>query len=340
MSRRRWFVAATVLVVAGIVAAYWYDSRQQPSRRLSVLRREHEALQARLERALGSQALLEEAEDIPGDVVVGLRGRYANDVIRAAARAYLDRVTLNLQPNIKVYETGKMEPKTFLGKIDAGRWFLKVTVSHLRGVLRAGTPEIVAAAADRVTVKLPVTMESGRGSGTLEFEWDARSLAGVVCRDFAVRENLEALGVPLTVTLKGAFVIAARPEGLSARPDFGEQPFHLSLDLTPDSWSKVEAALAAQDTFLRCGIVLDPQTVLPKLRDLVQKGFDVKLPRSLFRAVELPGRVQSKVVVQGVPVTVEAASSGLRLTEETWWFGSTFSAQMMMKAEPTAAGTP
>lgn len=323
--------ACGLAVLAATGGVYWYYGYAAGNARLAHLKRRHEALEKRFEAGLASQALIRDAEAVTGDVVVAFRTEYLGALIREVTHAYLDRVVLDLRPNIQVHQTGEVRPKTFLGRIHAGQWTLDLTIRELKAVLHAGVPTLSVAGSDRVAVTMPVTLESARGAGQLDFDWDAGALASVVCRDFAIRERLTALAVSTTVAVQGAFVITTGPGGLEARPDFPVQPFKLRLDLTPDSWSKVEAAVEAQDRFLRCGIALDKETLIPRLREITQKGFDVKLPRSLFRTVELPGRVQSEVTVQGVKIDLDVALSGLLLTPDVCWYGSTIRARLDTK---------
>src|SRR5690348_11686322 len=90
--------ALVVAAVATTVAVFYYRDRDEPPdpSRLSELRKQHHMLHERLEQATEGVALLGRSEVGAGDVVVGIRTSYVNDVIREVSRRYLDRVRLDL----------------------------------------------------------------------------------------------------------------------------------------------------------------------------------------------------------------------------------------------------
>ena len=98
--------------------------------------------------------------------------------------------------------------------------------------------------------------------------------------------------------VSGAFQLSAGPETVRADPVFPRREFRIHVDMTPRSWDEVRAAIHEQDQILRCGLALDPDTLLPRLRERLHEGFDVKLPRSLFRPVDLPAACCTLHVLQ------------------------------------------
>ena len=94
------------------------------------------------------------------------------------------------------------------------------------------------------------------------------------------------------------------------------------MDLAPGSWADVRRALEEQDRLLRCGIALDPDETLAKLKDVLRNGFDVKLPRSLFRTVELPARLTREVAVEDRRVELEVRTNDLRVTPRAFWYSA------------------
>ena len=61
-----------------------------------------------------------------------------------------------------------------------------------------------------------------------------------------------------------------------------------ALQFTPASYTKVRAALLEQDRLLRCGLVMDADTVLSKVRGLVRHSVRFKMPRGLFKPFAIP----------------------------------------------------
>ena len=59
-----------------------------------------------------------------------------------------------------------------------------------------------------------------------------------------------------------------------------------------------------------------------KLRAVVQRGFDVKLPRKLFPEVRLPVELEQSVDLEGRSLHVQVRPAGLSLTPMRLWYGA------------------
>jgi hypothetical protein len=59
-------------------------------------------------------------------------------------------------------------------------------------------------------------------------------------------------------------------------------------EFTPASYTKVRAALLEQDRLLRCGLVMNADTVLSKVRGLVRHSVRFTPPRTLFKPFSIP----------------------------------------------------
>ena len=123
----------------------------------------------------------------------------------------------------------------------------------------------------------------------------------------------------------------------------------------------MEAALRTQDASGKCGIRMDPDKGLVRLKALAARGIEVRLPDSIFRTVGLPARLQKSVKARreghhhppsGIhlrtvrlparlhkSVKVSQREVGLRLTAEslrietaTLW--SSFSVQVQTSPKP------
>jgi hypothetical protein len=94
------------------------------------------------------------------------------------------------------------------------------------------------------------------------------------------------------------------------------------VDLLEDSWAEVRRALEEQDEVLKCGLAIEPAEILTKLRALLQQGFDLPLPRSLFRAVDLPAGVRQSVSVEDTQVDLSVQTEELRVTGEAVWYAA------------------
>jgi hypothetical protein len=322
--RRRVWIAATAVPLFLVGTAFFvyqrYYVRTSDASHVRELRAQYEMLHARLETLLADEPLVSRPEVNGGEVVVALRTEYVSGLIKEVSRRYLDRVDLSLD-DIHVQEQGALKKKTFLGEVTLGDWAVKLDVTRVVGTLGGHTPDLEVASGNTVRIAMPISVVSGRGQGIVQFTWDARSVVHAVCHDFEVKEALEATVVPETYRVHGAFNITADRNQIVARPLFPRDKYRLRIELTPESWARVKAALDAQDTWTKCGLAMDPADVLAQLRKAAQDGFDIRLPVSLFRPVALPAGVHSQVEVQGTQVDVDVRSTLLTLTPEVLWYG-------------------
>lgn len=280
------------------------------------------SLRARLQELVAADPFLAEAMADEGDVVVAVRPDLVEGLIQEVARRYLDQVTLDLDLDARFHAGREVKVDTFLGDLKAGRWDVDVTVERVRGVLQARQPRVRIAEANHVALELQVMLREARGTASVHFAWDAGALAGAVCRDFEVRKRVRAHVLPDEYALAGGFRISSGAEALVAQPLFPRTRFRLRVDLAPESWSEVREALESQDRLLRCGMALDPDEMLAKLQEVLHKGFDVKLPRSLFRAVELPARLVREVTVEERRVQLSVRTNDLRVTPRAIWYSA------------------
>jgi hypothetical protein len=97
----------------------------------------------------------------------------------------------------------------------------------------------------------------------------------------------------------------------------------------------VRAALEEQDQILRCGLAIDPDEIMPRLAQLLRRGFEVTLPRSLFRAVDLPAGVRREVSVDERRVDLAVSTRALRITSEAVWYAAEVRARGRVGAAPS-----
>jgi hypothetical protein len=307
------------------------STKEPVKARVARLEREVADLRARFDAVADRDPLVAKAASAQGHVTAEVSPELFEDVVQRIAAHYLDRVAVQLD-GLAVTKEGEIHRDTLFGSIKAGEWTASIAFPRIRGVLRAGVPHVTLPGDNRVRVELPVLLERGEGTATVKFEWDSRALVNVVCRDFEVTQQVtgrvEAKEYPVT----GQFTLAAGPDELRARPSFDDR-FRIHPALDAASWDAVRRRLDEQDQLARCGMGLDPEKTLAQLRELVGKGFMVKLPAKLFRPVSLPTRLTPTVNVQGRDVEVELSQSRLEAGPEGVWYG------VWVKAGLPRAGT-
>lgn len=297
--------------------------------------RERDLLHQRLDELAPRDPTVARALAHPGDVQVAIRSELASTLVREVARRYLDRVELDLPLEKRVHQEGTVHVGTPFGKMKAGDWNADVVVHRVRGVLSAGTPQLAVAAANRITVALPVSLQKAQGAATVSFKWDGRGVASVVCHDFQVTRNVSGRLLAEEYTIAGSVRLIAGPQSVRAEPVFPNRKFRLKVDLLPASWAEVRAAVQEQDKLLRCGLAIDPDEVLPRLSRLLRDGFELHLPRSVFRPVDLPGSVGGAVTLAGRSVELTLATEELEVTKAAVWYSA--SVRSRTPAHPSAA---
>ena len=317
-------VVLAVAVAAGLVVRH-YRRPRSPSPPPAVpiqLNREHEALHQRLDELLKDDKLVTEVLAMKGDVILGVRSSLARSLIQEVAARYLDKVGLDLK-DIRVEKEGKLKSSTPIGRKNVGRWAITLTIHRVQGVLRAGVPRVEVRGANRLAVAMPVRIAEGHGNATLAFSWDPHSIVKLVCHDFDVVEPMAGRILPREYPVSGVFVFTASGRRLIATPQSWDRTFRLEVDPSEESWAKVRRALEEQNQLDRCGLAMSPDDVMDQLRELVAKGFDVKLPRRLYRPVSFPAAFRESVTVDDRPVDLAVQPYELRTTPDVIWFAAT-----------------
>ena len=322
--------AAAALLLAG--AALACQGPAVPAD-LGAARAQHARLRARLQELAAKDPVVQEAVALPASAIVGMRTSLVQELVDVVARRYLDQVDLDLALEAQVRESRDVTVDTFVGPVQAGTWTLDLVVHRVRGRLATGRPDTAPGADNRIRVAFPLALERGRGEATARFSWDGRAVGALVCRDFTVTRRLEGVVLPDEYPVEGAFQLEAGPSAVRARPVFPSRTFRIRVDLSAPSWTAVREILADQDRLTRCGLALDPEALLARLRTLLARGFRVTLPDSLFRPVDLPGAVRGTVVVQGVSVDLAVETRGLRVTPRAVWYA----ADVRSRVPPSAA---
>jgi hypothetical protein len=324
---RRYLLATVGLAAIAAFASCRRDPESEALERLGRLRGQQDRLWKDFQSVVAEDPLLAEATADKGEVVLALDDDFIERTVRDVAKQYLDRVVLDLPLEVSVDKEGKVAVKKLVSF--EGTWKVNMVVHRVRGVLSALAPEVSVREGDRIRLKLPVTLREGFGWATLRFKWDASGAASAVCRDFEVAREIEGRVLPETYQFNGELRLAASEDSLVLRPSFGDARVRLKVDLTPDSWAQLAAALEEQDSFFKCGIALKPPDVMEKLKGIAARGFDVKLPKSLFRTITLPASLRQSVQVQGRSFDLSVKPSGFRTAQSALWS----SAQVQLKRE-------
>lgn len=314
--------AGCVLVVAAAVAVTacgWRNGAvEEPE--METLRRRVAEARATVEERPAPGTDLSGSGVADAELVVRLRTPLLLRVVESVAALYLDEVVLDLRPDVTVRESEEVQVDLGPLRVTAGEWVLRVRIEEILARLQAGQPQVAVTHAGELAVDLPVDVADGSGRASLDFTWDARSVAAAVCRDFRVRETFAATVAARTYLLSGHFDLRLLDGVLSITPRF-PQSLEVRPEPTAESWRRVREILESQDRIFRCGLALDPDGLEAELRRLLRVGFRFRLPDDVLRTVRLPARVGGDVAVAGRRFAATADTAGVRLGPDWLWYG-------------------
>jgi hypothetical protein len=209
------------------------------------------------------------------------------------ARSYVQGARLDFNPNLRAHLDQQIRFKLLGGNVGAGRIVGNVRINHLYGRLSvSGDPELKLLPPDGLELTTPIRVQGGSGRVKLDMRWDPSFLVAIVCRGFGFEQTLTGDVVPFSHVLQTRIRFAPEGSRVVGRPLVRRDRIRVPCEFTDPSLEKVRAALLEQDKFLRCGMVMDADTVLAKLRKLVRYRVRVALPRRLFKPFSLPVGVE------------------------------------------------
>jgi hypothetical protein len=266
-------------------------------------------------------------------IMIGIPTGYARGIVEQIVTGLFAETTLTLR-NLKVHKEGKVKTKMLFRKKAVGEFVLDVQVHEARGILRPGKPELVFGQ-DRIRVALPVALAGGEGRARLRLKWDSKGLAAnLVCGDVDIDREVTGKVVPESYRVTGVFGIRADGSSITLLPDFGELAVRLYVDPTEQAWKVVDEVVADQRA--GCREVLEKIDIKAILAKLLGKGFNVKIPKKIFKPIRLPAGVSQSLDVQGVRLDLTVKSTGLSVSEDRLWYGADLRAR---REEGGAMGT-
>ena len=344
LERRTWVAVAAAIAVAIVLAVVWAHQMSAPereSREISHLRKRRAALRDSLDRALAADSLIRIAARDSSDIAVALSGHVLVTLLQEVTTRYLDRVEVAVE-DLPGHGKGEFETNSPFGHLTVGEWKVQVRVHEFGGVLSAGLPTVDVTGTNRLHVAIPARIREGDGSLTLAFEWNSNSVFNVVCRDFKTVQTLRGRVLPQDHVVRGDFVLSAGPEGIVADPDFPPEKFPIAMSLDQASWDRIRAALEEQDKILKCGLLIDPERVIERLRALGARGLKFRLPRKMLRTIRLPASIERSVKILGSSVELSVEPRELRIDPDLFWYSARVRATRSSepgKPLPLPAGT-
>ena len=292
--------------------------------RIDALKNERFALQEKLRAALSDDAKLVDAP--AGDILIGLPTTLVREIVSEALIGPLKNVRLSLKDVVKVQRSDVIKAKTFLGMMTLGRYELTVSVQQVTAIMKPQSPKLTFGA-NRIVIDLPVSVESGDVKASLNFKWDGRKLAGIVCGDLTSDHDLRARVPPIMARLQGRFDVVARGERLLVNPVLA--PIQLAFKVEPQqqTWDFIDDLIESRNSV--CEAALRKAAVGQKVKDLVAAGFKAAVPSHWLRPMTLLASFRDTFEVNGQSAGLAITASGVSVTKTRIWYG----AKLLVKRE-------
>ncbi len=307
--RLLWLLLLFALGLAGLLA--WQEAAGVAS-----LERTRDELRQRLTRARAADPRLRQAPD--ADLLIGMPLGFTSALGQKLTQGLLEQVQVSLR-GIRVQKEGVVKTRVLLGTIQPGHYALDLTLHEATALLKPGAPR-VDFQGNRLRVSVPVTVTQGQGRATAKLEWDSRGLGKLVCEDFNLTQPVAARVVPRTYDVKGAFVLSVEGGVLVARPDFPDIVLRVGVEPSEETWKAIGEAIEKRSWM--CQAVLKRVDVPRLLKDWLAQGFEVSIPRNVFKPIRLPAAVQQSVTFEGKAYALAMRLLDLRLTPEILWYGA------------------
>jgi len=317
---RRLVFWAMALCLVGAVAYVPLQQRRQ-RREAARLERTRDALRERLARLLEADPRLAEAPR--GGMLIGAPASFTGRLAHQLVGGLLEQTEIRLT-NLKARKRGRVQVKTFVGKMEPGSYALDVTVNEVRGRLKAGEPE-VHYEDDLARVKIPVTIREGRGQARIRFQWESTGLAGIACGDVDVTENVAGGVRPRSYPVEGDLQLTLENDVVTAAPRVRDLEIRLYVEPSKASWEAVERLVDGQG--FRCRTALKLVDVPNALQGVLDRGLKVKIPGRIFRPVRLPAGFRDSVTLDSTTYRLVVEPRGLEAVQDILWYGADLSAE-------------
>lgn len=273
------------------------------------------------------------------DIVVIVPRPVLQTLCNRIARTYLQGAKLDIHPNLREHLDEPIRVQLLGGKVGAGRIKGDVRVSHLEGQLRVtGDPDVRLLPPDGLEITGPLEVREGRGRVEFAMEWDPSFLVSVVCHGFSYEDTLTGEVLPFTHELRTRIRFAAADTTVVGWPLVQRDRLSVPAIFTDSSLAKVRAALVEQDKLLKCGMVMDPDSMMTKVRHLVRTKIAFRLPAALFKPFSLPVSLRKEYDAGDVRIAASVRQPEVVVESDFLRFG--FKAELTVRPSAQAMNEP
>ena len=298
---------------------------------IEALRAERDAVAAKVREVIvrhGEQSLGQAPQ---AGIMIGIPTSVTGSIVEQVVTGLFGETTLTLR-NLKVHHEGKLKAKLLVKKRTLGEYVLDMKIHQVQGVLKPGAPTLTFGT-NTIGLGLPVRLAEGQGDAELNFKWDSKGTADLVCGDTEVSRTIGGGVVPHDYNVTGRFGISADAETLILRPRFPDLAVRIFVDPSEEAWKLVEEVV--KDRPKGCEIALGKVDVKQKISGLLGKGFNVKIPQKIFKPIRLPAGISQSLEIQGVKLDLEVKPTGVLVAGDRIWYGADLKLQSRKPGGPT-----
>jgi len=233
--------------------------------------------------------LMQGLENSDRDVVVVVPRHLLQRICDELSRSYVREARLDFNPHVTTGFHDQVKGKVLGHAVGAGQFDGVVHVEHVQGRLRmAGDPKLSLHAPDRLELATPIQVVQGSGRARVAVKWSPGFFTAVVCRGFEFQSNLAGNVLPFSHLMTTDIRVVALAEGIVGVPAVRRDRFMIPCEFTPASMETVRAAIRNEDRLLRCGLVMNADTMFAKVERVVRGKVRIRLPVAIFKPFALP----------------------------------------------------
>jgi hypothetical protein len=255
------------------------------------------------------------------------------------ARTYLQGARLDIDPGVEEHLDETLRVKLLGGKVGAGHIKGNLRVTHLAGRLRVtGDPTIRLLPPNGLEIAGPVQVLEGQGRVELDMAWDPKLLVSMVCHGFDYSDTLVGHVLPFTHTIRTTIRFAAADTSVAGSPKVQRDRLSVPATFTDSSFLSMRNALVEQDKLLKCGIVMDPDSVMARVRKLIRTKIAFRLPATLFKPFTLPLSLEKEYDAGDVRIAASVRRPEVVMDPDYLRFG--FMAELTVRSAGQAMNEP
>ena len=252
-------------------------------------------------------------------LVIGIPTRLTADLLEQTVTRLFGETVLVLD-GVSARAHGDVKANLLFARRTVGAYTLDVHIRHLRGVVRPAKPTI-RFIGDRVSAVVPARLAGAEGDAELRLRWDSKGVAAsLICGDVDVTRRIGGSVLAREYKLEGDFSFEATGDAIVLRPRELTRRIRLSIAPSAAAWAELDGVIESQAK--GCEIALGKANLRARLAELLARGIDVELPRSLLEPIEIPIGAVLSIEVGGATYALKVTPRGVLVARDRLWYAA------------------